>query len=189
MELLVYDHEKHIAVVHPTLRTIEEFNKIIRRDRGSKGDAQGRIKLKACKELAYVYHMVRHDSPYVAYDEELRSKKIIEDVFKDEPDWKPDKVVNDAIAKYEELYETPMVRLLKSSLGAIEKMSQYFDDIDFSKTDKKGGLLYAPKDVITAMSKLGDMVKTVGDLKKQVEQELSGAGEVRGGVKLNKYNS
>ena len=38
-----------------SIRLIPEFRKILERDRGSKGDQQGRLKIQATKEFHYIY--------------------------------------------------------------------------------------------------------------------------------------
>ena len=48
---------------------IKEFAEILKRDRGSPGDTQGRRKLKAMKQLTYVYLMEDFLSPFREEDD------------------------------------------------------------------------------------------------------------------------
>ncbi len=185
MDLLLYDEEKQIAIIHPSIYTIDEFNKIIRRDKRSQRNSEN---ILARKELAYIYLMVHHSSPYISLDIDLRQSSIIDDIFSDSDNWEPDEIINLALVKYKKLYETPEIRLLISVLGAIESMADYFNDIDWSARDNKMGLLYNPKDVAMAMAKLGGMIETVVKLKNDVEKSILGVGDTMGGIQLGRYN-
>ena len=71
-------------------RQVEPYKSIILRDKGSKGDAQGRKKHMAMKELAYIYWMCHSTSPFMVHKNlEERSDQVKLRVGLPEK-WKPD---------------------------------------------------------------------------------------------------
>jgi len=101
MKLLTVDKEFNVEI-EPHCCEIEEFKAIVRRKKTCAGDADGRLKVIAKKELAYVYHMASNDSIYANFPEKTRHQHLINDIFKD-PTYKIDQEVKDAVEKYKEL--------------------------------------------------------------------------------------
>jgi len=84
-------------------------------------------------ELAFVYFMVDHKSPFSVYEWDQRIKEVKESIFKDNKKWKPSSKVLSACDKYDKLIETSAVRLLKAARTSIVKLEKYFRDIDLYK--------------------------------------------------------
>lgn len=81
---------------------LREIKLILGRDKGSNGDADGRDKKFAYKELGMVYWMADYRSPGRMNGYE--GDDLIKDGIKNynlPEDWKPDKIVNDLITIYE----------------------------------------------------------------------------------------
>ena len=186
---LLQPHPERIDRAEPAAeaRYIRVFNEIVRRDRGSKGDAQGRFKQQACRELSFIYHMGDYRSPYfnVASPEE-RQKKIIEDVFP-EP-WQPDDLVLEGLETYKGLLQTPSMRLLEAANEAVSKLESYLRSVEFESLDESGKLVYSPKDLIHNLEKLAKVVDGLSELKKQVEKERLQNDQTYGGYDLNEFN-
>lgn len=187
MELLIIEDDLR-AYPHPALANIEEFKTLIRRDRGSPGDSQGRKKQRAARELAYIYHMEHYESSYAGYAEDLRHEQLLKDLFHDDPDWEPDEVVEAARDKFVELSMTPLKRLLRSAIATVRKLEKYFDSVDFTEMDEKGRLIYDAKDVIGNISNLGKLVDGVKKLEEQVEKDEMGSNKNRRNVQTNEYS-
>jgi len=56
--------EEGDVVINPDILVIESIRLLVKRSRGIVGDANGRKKEMAVKELTYIYHMVHYRSPY-----------------------------------------------------------------------------------------------------------------------------
>lgn len=110
MKLLTVDKEFNVEI-EPHCCEIEEFKAIVRRKKTCAGDADGRLKVIAKKELAYVYHMASNDSIYASFSEKERHQNLLEDVFKDSS-YKIDQEVKDAVEKYKALSITPALKLI-----------------------------------------------------------------------------
>ena len=67
------------------------------------------------KELAFVYFMVDHRSPFAVYEWEQRLIEVKNSIFGEKSKFKlPSKVLEDC-TKYDKLIETSAVRLLKEA--------------------------------------------------------------------------
>lgn len=93
----------------------------------------------------------------------------------------------EAIIKYRKLQETVSVRMLRSAKNAAEKLSIYFDNIDFDLLDKFNKPVYSARDVASNLKEIGSIVKSLGILEDQVKKEQSSSGKVRGGVDIGDY--
>lgn len=179
--------ENYMAYPSDYARTIKPFKDIIRRDRGSKNDSQGRKKYQASRELAYVYFMEDPQSPYFSLPEEERSDKIIEEIFPE--GWEPDEKVEEARKVYSDSVESISVKLLRSAYKSIHELRNYFETVDLSERDDNGKPIHKAKDVIKSLSDLGDVVDGLERLEERVLAERDDEGsDIRGDVELNEFN-
>lgn len=120
---------------------IEDFKTLIKRTKVGRTDVDGRKKLIAKKEIAYVYHMSNPNSRYYNYAEEERKVKLKQDIFGEVlPEWKPDKEVLAAISKYRELTKTPSLRTVDSMLNSLHESEEIIIEITKQlKEDLKAG--------------------------------------------------
>ena len=109
-------------------------------------------------ELAYVYYMCDHRSPFSVYDEEKRSEEVIQSVFKKE--YKVSSKLNAACNKY----------------------------IDLTVADDNGKPIFHAKDLINNLEKMGKVVEGLTRLEQLVKKEEQVANQNRGGVVTNKYS-
>lgn len=176
------------AYPRPEILMITEFKKLVRRDRGSPGDVNGHLKQRASRELALIYHMHTYSSPYSKYAPEFRFEKLQTDIFKDDPDWKPDKVFRMAEDKFIELSDTGTILLLKAGNGAIAKLTDYFDNVDFDEKDTKGQPIYSARELVSNLGNLGKVVEGMQKLRDQVEREVIGEEVNRKSVETNQFS-
>jgi hypothetical protein len=187
MQLLVIDNDLR-AYPAPEIANIAEFKALIRRDKGSPGDSGGKLKQRASRELAYIFHMVDHGSPYRIYIDDLREIEVKKDLFRDYPAWEEDQVVRDAMAKYRQLRDTEMILLLKAATSAVNRLKDYFDNVSFTTIDDEGRPLHSAKDVVSNLANLGKVVEGLQKLREQVEKDELGTNANRRGVETNPYN-
>lgn len=186
--ILVINEDDSLATPSPFCTTIEPFRSIIRRDRGSEGDSQGRKKLFAAKEFAYIYGMVDYRSPYSSYNKEKRADVLKNKIFGEDSDWEPDELIEQAMIDYEEMYHSELVILLKSTRTALHNMSSFFDTLNLNDTDDNGKLVHNPNTVLTSMSKIGDIAKQLDSLEELIAKQQTGQSKIRGDIKLSKWN-
>ena len=134
-------------------------------------------------ELAAVYYFTDHKSPYTIYPPEERKEKIISDL---EVKWSPN--LDTAIDKYKELTETAAIKLLKSARSSVGKLEKYFEDIDLTLVDDNGKPIFAAKDLVANLAKMGDVVQGLSKLEEIVKKDQQAVSLNRGGVVVNKYS-
>lgn len=173
MELITVVNE--MPVFNPEVRTIKEFKRIIERDRGSKGDHDGRKKLTATKELAFVFFYCVYDSRFDEWQGEEKIKRIKEHV--DLPiKWKVDQDMKEAIEKYKFMMETPSLRLYKKMLDGVKKIEDFIDEVDLTETTKSGGLVFSPDKLNNMIQKIPDMLKSLKVADEMIKKEIEDKG-------------
>lgn len=196
-----------IPVFSPTAKMIEDFKVLIVRDKGSKGDSDGRKKLHANKELAYIWFVVDRKSDIKNnYSEEERHEKAKRIVGLPE-DWKADKYVEIAMSTWEEIRETQTSKVLdeiKESLFSSQrlvslirkkidrKLLQAGENDIVPDMDEDTGVDYVAdlmKDVNSLLDmskKIPDMISIIEKLEEKVSKEKSD-GKGKKGVAINKF--
>lgn len=186
---------------------IAEFKYLQKRIRSCKEDKDGRRKLVAKKELAYVYHMGSPDSPYMSYSDKERPKRLAVDLFGDiSPDWRPDEVIQQAINKYKELTHYPSVKVLctlrESLLSTnliVNKMTQqleqnmleekYKKDIVNKSGVVKTGVQIMLDDIASLLKIAKEIPSSIDIIEKLEEKVIKERGEKASRVKGNQYIS
>ena len=139
-------------------------------------------------ELAFVYFMVDHRSPFSIYEWDQRIKEVTISIFGEKKKWKPSTKVLAACDKYEKLIETSAVRLLKAARTSIVKLEKYFRDIDLHLMDDNGKPIFHAKDLIANLANMGKVVDGLTRLEDIVKKEEQAANSNRGGIEVNKYS-
>ena len=139
-------------------------------------------------ELAFVYFMVDHKSPFAVYAEDQRNIEVKNSIFGEKKKWKPSAKVLKACSKYEKLIETSAVRLLKAARTSIVKLEKYFRDIDLHLMDDHGKPIFHAKDLMANLSNMGKVVDGLSRLEEIVKKEEQAANTNRGGIEVNKYS-
>ena len=171
MELLIVSDKK--VIVPATTLAIKEFAAVAKRKKG-------------LLELAYVYHLCDHGSPFAAYAADVREAEVAASIF--DVEWNADKVVLAAWDKYNELTETTAVKLLKAARSAVSKLKVYLEIIDLTAIDENGRPVYNAKDLVANLSKMADVVDGLTKLEDQVKKDEQTNSPNRGGVVVNKYS-
>lgn len=174
----LFDLVDDLPVPSAEARTIKEFNRLITRDRGSEGDAQGRKKKKALKELAFVHWYCTFDSRFEQYDDEkARNEAIINAVGLPE-DWEPDADVKLAIERYDDMLVTESMHFVKSLRIGLNKIQQFINEVTMIQivTNNDGDdyekLSYDPKNLQQIIKEAPKTLVALNEAKKEVEKEL-----------------
>lgn len=158
---------------------IPPFDKIWERDETVTKD-------KATMEIKYIVYLCDYNSPYNAYGSKDKERMIRTDFIRD-PSWSPDDTIKEGIKKYEELQDTLSTRILKSAKIGAEKLAAYFEDVDFTQLDDNGKPLYTARDLASNLKSVGDIVKSLVNLDKQVKSEQIESSSVRGKSEIGDY--
>ncbi len=144
-------------------------------------------KLKV-EELAFVYFMIDHRSPFAVYDWEQRLNEVKNSIFEKESKFKISPQVYKACTKYEKLIETSAVKLLKAANESVVKLEKYFRDVDLTLVDDNGRPIFHAKDLINNLEKMGKVVDGLTRLEEIVKKEEQASNTNRGGIEVNKYS-
>lgn len=166
--------ENDIPQISAEAMMIKEFKDLIRRDRGSEGDADGRKKFTARKELAFVYFFLS-DSRFEMYNEEERIKTLRE-VLELPSEWSPDEKVWAAIDRYKMMLETRSSDLVKQAREALDKLRKFLQNVDLTETTKSGSLLLKPKDVQSVIDGIPTTIEALQKAEKLVKAEREEGG-------------
>ena len=168
----IFDYSNFKVVLKPDAVVIPPFIDIWERDK-TKG------KHKATKELSYIYFICDFKSPYSIYTDEERPLKVQEDFIKD-PEWKPDPLIKAAMDKYNEFQETYTMRFLEKARKGVDKLSAYFDEVDFHAVGEDGKPLYKATDLSRNLKDVGSIIESLDKVENQVKKEIDTKSKVKG---------
>jgi hypothetical protein len=186
----------------PYAKTIEAFKILVTRDKGSKGDHDGRKKLQATKELAYVWFISHPKSEFVNnYPEEDRDPMIRKHLGLN--DWQADAHVQIAIDTFREITETQSSKLLQDTKDSLFS-SQKIVNLIRKKMEAKLLQVENSEEAITSLGEMIDginndfdrllnistkiptLLSTIEKLEERVNKERA-SGKGRGGKEVNKF--
>lgn len=206
MRLLKVNDDLTLDIV-PEVLEIPEFKVITRRLKKTKGDMDGRLKVLAKKELAYVYHMASEEGPYSSFEPKERHKRLANDLFED-PKWQPDDDINKAIEKYKELNHTAASKTLATIINALYKANKIVDtlineienNLETGKykegiNNKKGqvitGVEIMLNDIQALLKTSNEIPKTIDIFEKLqdkiIKEKQVAASKFRGGVDISDF--
>jgi hypothetical protein len=183
----LFKDEGQYITIDPEIKAISEFDEIVKRDKGSQGDAQGRKKQQAMRELAYIYHMNDYRSPYQRYSQKERFTKLLEDL-KLGSDWKPDQAIKNAENKYIELNETPAIASLKEArqtLNTSAHVNRRMRDqiIELTQSDDPDTLTTANElltKTLTNNEKIPKVLDQIEKTEEKVRKQEQESGSIQG---------
>ena len=170
MRLLKYEGFK--VTIAPEALALAPFKKLWNRDRSVSKD-------RAISEISYVYFMVdpRSDYQYLV-DEDERSKAIIEGEGLPN-EWKPDKLVMEAITFYKSLRSTSAL-LLEDTRAVIDNVRKTLREFSFDDMEDKDRV-NAIKSVASTIATIPKLIKDLDEAEKAVTSEMqSSTGKIRG---------
>lgn len=187
MQFFVFNNaENTLQVDEYSILLIKEFKDLwdIARNK-CKEDKTGKQRLRAIKELTYIYLVLDFKSPYFQYKEGEKHTAAIADSGLDEEMLK-DEIFLSAFHKYKEIQESdPILSLIKTAYNTLFKLQVFLDNIDFeSDIDADGRLLYKPKDIFDSIASIASMRTKLQELEVAHKKDLAATSKVRGDVEL-----
>lgn len=171
--LFTLDKDSRV-VIDPHALNLLPYKTIWTRDKS-------KSKEKAISELTYVYFMCDYKSFFSdIVDEEEKHKEICLAVF-GEKDYNIDKAVKEAIEFYKK--DIPMsVKVLEDAKIGINKLRQYFTDVDLTaEDDKTGKPKHDASKFSNVLKSLADNIENLDKLEDKVKRDTQTNNTVRGG--------
>lgn len=181
MKFFLFDNATNeITINEPEVLLMKEFAALWDKKRNEcKEDKTGGKRLRAYRELTYIWLMLDWASPYSDYDEQERHRACLEDAHLTEEEWN-DPEFRAACRKYRELQNSSRIlRLINAAKGTVDKITDYFDTIiDLDERDPNGKPVFKVKDVMAEMKGVSDVIEQLKALeilyKKELEQDSNG---------------
>jgi hypothetical protein len=205
LELFTLGKDRLIELNRPWIGTIKEFKKIVSRDRGSKGDVEGRKKYQAIREFTFIFHLLDFHSQFSNYSEAERLQEAARNAeLPDDFDYTKDEDLVLAVNRYRELQNTPALRLyteakegLHTAYKVIRKIRTALEikleatDFDEIEGEERNGkvkivdpvlkLTNNLKALIDITNQIGPALKNIKDQEEEVKKELGEKQALRGG--------
>jgi len=175
MKLFEIDENNEVKLNKPWILLIPEFEAILKKDKGSKGDSGGRLKRQARKEFTYIYFFNDFNSPIRDWEDVERHKEAMYYAGITEVD----DIVAIASKKYEELAmkAARSLRTYRALLKMLDAMDSYFENLDMTKTSTRTGeLVNSPDKVAATVQKMDKMYDSIKSFARRVEEELKEGG-------------
>lgn len=181
----VYDNStQSLNLDNANILLIPEFAALLETNRNkSKVDPEGKYKLRAFREFKYIYLAEHWQSPYAdylpadKYEAAKRDSEITEEEFNDS-------VFRAACRKFVALQESnPSLRLLQSAKTTVNRLVEYFDNIDpQERSETDGKPIYKAKDILAELATLPKVQESLSILESQVKKDLMGTTSMRANV-------
>lgn len=179
-----YDPDKNRVVVNqPEILLIKEFADLWTNERNKcEEDPEGDQKLRAFKELVYIYLAIdwrapgAKDTPAARRDEAIRSSGLT-------PEELEDPVFKAACHKYQEMQDNSSVlgKLVETYTNNIHKMRIFVESIDYSKVNEVTGVpIFKIKDTLSEMQMIAKAIDALQELEQKYKEEQQVSLGLRG---------
>lgn len=181
---LLFQIEGKRVFPNPETLLISPFKEIWDRDKS-------KDKVRAIEDLTYIefFTSVKKSNPYRGYSEDIRKKKIMEDVIKTR-NWEEDNLILMGIDKLKEFQNEASFTYsyyLSARAGA-ENLKNFFNGLNInSKNEKTGNPLYKPKDITSAILATNETLKNLDELDIKVQEELYESVKIRGQKEVSPF--
>ena len=169
----LFKYEGYKVVISEEALALKPFKQIWNRDRTANKD-------KAISELAYIYFMEDPASDYqYLVDRDERSEAIIEGEGLP-ANWKPDKIVKEAMNFYSS-FKTTSALILEDTRKVAENLRKALPTLDITEEDDKGRPKHTIASITKAIRELNILVKELAETERIIAKEMAGNnGRVRG---------
>lgn len=189
MKFFIFDNAVNaLRIDEASILLIKEFKDLWDIGRNKcKEDKTGKQRLRAMKELTFIYLMLDFKSPYYQFTEKDKYEASLVDAGMTEKDTK-DATFVAAYKKYDEIQNSdPILANIKTGINVLYKMRIHLDNIDFSEMGPDDKPLYKPKDVINDLAALEKMRDALVELeikhkKSLIAQESRLRGDIETGL-------
>lgn len=188
MNIFTFDDNK-LQLNKEEILLVKEFAALweAARNRTEK-DKGGYNRTRALSEFTYIYLMFDWESTYKNLSEQERHLSALEDSGLTDKQFNDDKFQL-ACKKYQEMQETPQVKLLKGAYKACNELTLFYLNADLQERDEMGKHILDHKKLMDSVAKLGDMVAGLEKLEEVVrKQKEANAPKLRGDIEPGMFD-
>lgn len=196
----LFIEENHQVIITPESKLIPQYADLISRDKT-------KDKKASFREMSYVYFTTDYRSPYYIYPRDERSQRVKKELGFD-MDWSPDKLVEAAISKYDELQCTPSIstliaireslmtstKVIEALRTRVEDRLQIFnsppvDGVETNDLEEITNIVSAVTSLLKLADALPKAINMMQDLEDKVKKEQSDTRKIRGGGEINSFEN
>lgn len=174
--------ENSIAIPNIETLLIPPFKDIWERDKSKNKDV-------AIKEFTFIELMSskKKTNPYAGYSDDVRFEKLKEALF--EKNWEQDVLIEQALIKINEFQReaSPTYSYYLSVIKAVEKMKDFFKNVNINERNEKGIPIYKPGDITRALNDTDKVLQNINSMKERVEQELFEQTKTKNNKTINPF--
>lgn len=180
MELFIVNENMQAEINKADVFLVKEFKALFDLSRCKvPGDAKGVTKMRAQKELVFIYLMYDWKTPYSEYSTIEKLEAAVLDSGIDKA-WIEDSTLKAACQKYQDLQDSRILRLLRSAYKATDELRLYFETLNLQEKDLNGKPIFAAKNVLSEIAGLGKTVEGLQQLEFMVMKEKEKSANLRG---------
>ena len=190
MQIFIFDNVTNsLQIDDYCILLIKEFKKLWEPERNKcPEDKTGKKRLRAFKEMTYIYLALDFKSPYFKYLEKDKHEAALADSGLSEEDLKDPDFIN-AFHKYQEMQDAdPFLSLIKSAYKNLYKMQVYLDSIDYSEVDADGRPIHKLADVMKFYEQIGKQRISLKAIEDMHRNEQEAAAALRGDMETGLYD-
>jgi len=168
MDWLKLNTEGDLEFVMEEVKLVPELQTLLtlKYNKDTKGDMDGRKKLKALNELRYVYLVYSPKSPYRDYSE----KERLEEAKKDcnfSQHWVESPELKEVINKFLKGNVNRTTRSVKIIEKFLDRFETHLEGIDLNERTATQALVHNPKSIMQTLQELPSFLKTLQELEQQ----------------------
>lgn len=192
MKFFIFDNAANsLRIDESSILLVKEFKDLWDQGRNKcKEDKTGKERIRAMKELTFIYLMLDFKSPYFQFVERDKYEAALADSGLDESDLK-DPVFIAAYNKYDQIQNAdPILSLIQTAYKTLQKMRVHLDNIDFTENDGDGRPIYKPKDVVADIASIAKMRAQLQELEETHKKDIMAAeSKVRGDAEVGLFDN
>jgi len=186
MDWLRVNSDGDLEFVMEEVKLVPEVQTLLslKYNKDTKGDMDGRKKLKALNELKYMYLVYSPKSPYKDY---LTEKEKVQEAKTDcnfTEFWVESPELKLATVKYLKGNENKTTNSVKVITKFLDKFSTHLESIDLNERNSSGSLVHDPGKIMATLEKVPSFVKTLEELEKNSRLGLVAAPTSKGDHEL-----
>lgn len=188
MDIFSFEDGK-LALNKENILLVKEFSDLWETTRNRiEGDKSGYARNRAFREFTYMYLVYDWDSPYKNQSEQERHLSAIEDSQMTDKFLKDEKFIA-ACKKYQDMQDTPQVRMLKAVYKSCEELTLFYTTADLQERDMDGKHILSHKQLIDSIGNMGKLIESLERLEEVVrKQKEANAPKYRGDVEPGYYD-
>jgi len=194
MDWLKINNDGDLEFVMEEVKLVPEVQALLtlKYNKDTKGDMDGRKKLKALNELRYVYLVYSPKSPYRDYSEKERLEEAKKDCNFSEF-WVESPELKLVIEKFLKGSVNRTTRSVKIIEKFLDRFETHLEGIDLDERTATQALVHNPKSIMQTLQELPSFLKTLQELEQQsklgiVSTPTSKGDHELGWMAMNKDN-